>query len=296
MIAPAKNRLLNILLADDGSLNARAAVRLLVDLPHDKECVVTVLRVFTPLEAAEYVDVEKSLEHAKNLARSRHLHVRAETRLGYPTEKIIEYASEHHPDLIVMGARGTGANLGLLLGSVAMNVVHDGRWPVLIVREPARGLHKILLVTDGSACSQLACDYTGVFPLPAEASLEVMHVLPSLQASYLVEPMGVSVPAISEEDLLRLRQSQEIEGEALLHKTVESLAGHGLQARGLLMRGETAEQIIEYARENQVDLIICGSRGLGTVTSMLIGSVSRRLAHHAPCSVLIVRCQGQPKP
>ncbi len=44
MIAPAKNRLLNILLADDGSLNARAAVQFLVDLPHDKESMVTALR------------------------------------------------------------------------------------------------------------------------------------------------------------------------------------------------------------------------------------------------------------
>ncbi len=295
MIAPAKNRLLNILLADDGSLNAHAAVRLLVDLPHDKECVVTALRVFTPLEAADYADVEESLAHTKKLLQSRHLHVRTTFQLGYPTEKIIDYASEHHPDLIVMGARGTGANLGLVLGSVAMNVVHDGRWPVLIVREPVRGLHKILLVTDGSACSQLACNYTGVFPLPDAASLEVMHVLPSLQATYLVEPMGVSIPVISEEELLRLRQGQEAEGQALLRQTAEMLAGHGLQARGLLMRGEPAEQIIEYAREHQVDLIICGSRGLGTVTSMLIGSVSRRLAHHAPCSVLIVRCQAQPQ-
>ncbi len=295
MISPAKNRLLNILLADDGSLNARAALKLLVELPRDKECVVTALRVFTPLEAAEYADVEESLAHTKQLARNRHLRVRTETRLGYPTEKIIEYASEHHPDLVVMGARGMGSNLGLLLGSVAMNIVHDGRWPVLIVREPVRGLHKIMLVTDGSPCSQLACNYTGGFPLPESASLEVMHVLPLLQASYLVEPMGVSVPAISEEDLLRLRNRQELDGKALLEETVALLASHGLQARGLLMRGEPAEQIIEYAREHQVDLIICGSRGLGTVTSMLIGSVSRRLAHHAPCSVLIVRCQGQPR-
>jgi len=291
MLAPVKNRLLNILLADDGSLNARAALKLLVDLPHDKESVVTALRVFTPLEAAEYADVEESLAHTKKLARNRHLHVRTETRLGYPTEKIIEYASENHPDLIVMGAKGTGANLGLLLGSVAMNIVHDGRWPVLIVREPVRGLHKVLLVTDGSACSQLACDYTGVFPLPEAASVEVLHVLPPLEASYIADPMGVSLQAMSEEYLLRVRQTQETEGAALLHTTVGMLAEHGLQAHGLLMRGEAAGQIIEYAKQHQVDLIVCGSRGLGTVTSMLLGSVSRRLAHHAPCSVLVVRCQ-----
>jgi nucleotide-binding universal stress UspA family protein len=291
MIAPAKQRLLNILLADDGSLNARAAVKFLVDLPHDKECVVTALRVFTPLDAAEYANVEDAIEQTKNLLKSRHLHYHTETRLGYPTEKIIEYANQHHPDLIVMGAKGTGANLGLLLGSVAMNIVQDGRWPVLIVREPERGLRKVLLVTDGSACSQLACDYAGVFPLPESADVEVMHVLPLLQASYFVDSTGMSFPAMTEEDLIRMRQDQETDGEALIHKTVEALAGHGLEARGLLMRGDTPEQIINYAREHGVDLIICGSRGYGTLTSMLLGSVSRRLAHHAPCSVLVVRCQ-----
>jgi nucleotide-binding universal stress UspA family protein len=291
MIAPAKNRLLNILLADDGSLNARAAVQFLVDLPHDKESMVTALRVFTPLDAAEYASIEVALEHTRNLLKSRHLRVRTEARLGYPTGKIIEYANEHHPDLIVMGARGTGANLGLLLGSVAMNVIQDGRWPVLIVREPVRGLHKALLVTDGSPCSQLACDYSTAFPLPAETQLDVLHVLAPLQASYFVDPTGMTIPAVNEEDMIRLRRDQEADGEKLLGQTVAALAAHGLTAQGHLLRGDAAEKIITYAREEQVDLIICGSRGLGTVTSMLIGSVSRRLAHHAPCSVLVVRCR-----
>lgn len=291
MIAPAKNRLLNILLADDGSLNARAAVEFLADLPHGKDCVVTALRVFTPLDAAEYSSVEEALEHTKNLLKSRHLRVRTEALLGYPTAKIIEYADQHHPDLIVMGARGTGANLGLLLGSVAMNVIQDGRWPVLVVRDPVRGLKKALLVTDGSPCSQLACDYLGAFPLPAETSVEVLHVLPPIQASYFVDPAGMTIPAISEEDLVHLRQEQESDAEKLLGATVDVLARQGLMARGFMLRGDAAENIISYAREHQVDLVICGSRGLGTVTSMLIGSVSRRLAHHAPCSVMVVRCR-----
>ena len=293
MIAPAKHRLLNILLADDGSLNARAAVNFISDLPHDRETVVTALRVFTPLEAAEFTEVEESIAHTKNLLKSRHLHVHTEIKLGYPTEKIIEYANEHHPDLIVMGAKGTGANLGLVLGSVAMNIVHDGRWPVLIVREPVRGLKHILLTTDGSPCSQLACNYMGAFPLPESAKMDVLHVLPQISASYLVDPMGMTIPTVTEDQIVSLQHSQEVEGQGLIDAALGSLSAHGVEAHGLMIRGEPAEVVIKYAREHSVDLIVCGSRGHGTVASMLLGSVSRQLAHHAPCSVLVVRCQNQ---
>lgn len=293
MIAPAKHRLHKILLADDGSLNARAAVNFITDLPHDHETVITALRVFTPLEAAEYGEVEESIVHTKNLLKSRHLRTHSEICLGYPTEKIIEYAGEHHPDLIVMGARGTGANLGLMLGSVAMNIVQDGRWPVLVVREPVRGLRKLLLVTDGSPCSQLAVHYLGMFPLPEGIQVEVLHVIPPMQASYMADPMGMVMPVISEEQIERLAKSQEAAGQTLLKETLGELAAQGVTARGLLVRGDPAESILAYAREHETDLLVCGSRGLGTVTSMFIGSVSRRLAHHAPCSVLLVRCQAQ---
>jgi nucleotide-binding universal stress UspA family protein len=80
------------------------------------------LRVFTPLQAAEYAEVEASIEKTLNDLRSRHLRVHSETVLGYPTEKIIEYAESQLPDLIVMGAKGHDL-LGGLPGSVVMNVV-----------------------------------------------------------------------------------------------------------------------------------------------------------------------------
>jgi nucleotide-binding universal stress UspA family protein len=283
-----RHRLHNILLADDGSLNSRPAVQLLADLPHDRECVITALRVFTPLEAAEYATVEAETEKTKNLLKSRHLHFHSEMLLGYPSEKIIEYAREHNPDLIVMGAKGAGLLDGLL-GSVAANVVHSGRWPVLIARQPYRGLKRILLVTDGSPASQYTCDFLGEFQLPAEANLEVLHVLPPIRTAYIVEPYGVSAIAISPEDEARIRHDEEFKGKLMLDNVRESLAEHGLSASTVLLRGEAVTEIIKYAREQECDLIVCGSRGAGNLTGWLLGSVSRELVLRAPCSVLVVR-------
>ncbi len=288
MTAPVKNRLLNILLADDGSLNARPAAQLLADLPHDRECLITALRVFTPLEGAEFAAVEAEAEKTNNLLKSRHLHFHSELVLGYPPEKIIEYASQHHPDLIVMGAKGAGVLDGLL-GSVAANVVHSGRWPVLIVRPPYRGLKRILLVTDGSPASQHTCDFLGSFQLPAEASVEVMHVLLPIRTEYIVEPYGVAAITISPEDEARIRHDEELKGKMLLDVIRENLAEQGLSASTVLLRGDPVTEIVKYAREQTCDLIVCGSRGAGNLTGWLLGSVSRELVLHAPCSVLVVR-------
>lgn len=288
MIAPAKNRLLNILLADDGSLNARAAAHLLADLPHDSECLVTALRVFTPIEGAEYASVEAEAEKEKNLLKSRHLHFHMEMILGYPSEKIIEYANGHNPDLIVMGAKGTNL-LGGLLGSVVANVVHSGRWPVLIVRPPYRGLKRILLVTDGSSSSQHTVDFLGSLQLPEKASVEVLYVLQPIRTTYVVEPYGVSAITLSTEDEFRVRHDEELNGKIMLDSVKDALAEHGLPASTVLLWGDPLTEIVRYAREQECDLIVCGSRGAGNLTGWLLGSVSRELVQRAPCSVLVVR-------
>ena len=57
----------------------------------------------------------------------------------------------------------------------------------------------------------------------------------------------------------------------------------------MLVRGDAATEIIDYAKERKVDLIVAGSRGLSQVRGWLLGSVSRKLVHYAPCSVLIVK-------
>lgn len=67
----------------------------------------------------------------------------------------------------------------------------------------------------------------------------------------------------------------------------------GVEARTRLARGLPAEQLIQTADEEGVDLIVAGSRGLGAVQGWLLGSVSRQLVHSAEGPVLIVRKPGE---
>jgi nucleotide-binding universal stress UspA family protein len=284
---------LNILMADDSSEHAQSAVELIRDLSLPPKTHVMVLRVFTPGQISAIPEFEKSLE--KTRQHFMYAGIKAETDLvlGSPAEKIIEVAKNNRTNLIVLGAKGLRATLGILLGGVAQQVVEYAHTPVLIVRAPYLGLRRILLVTDGSATSQYAARYLGRFPLPKKVDIRVMHVMPPLLPPLTMEPyMGswqtIYVPLPIKDDPV-IQKKQEHKGHALLKRTCDLLQRHGITSTPILSRGDAATEIIEYVNSNEIDLIVAGSRGLSQFQGWWMGSVSRKLVHYSNCSVLIVK-------
>ena len=293
MVAQKMDDQFKILLADDGSDHAEAARRLVEGLPLLAGSEITVLRAFTSTQVSDLAPLESALNSTCALLREKGLQAKPELRLGSPAEKVVEYAEEQKPDLIVMGAKGLRATFGILLGGVAQQVVEYACCPVLVVRAPYHGLRRILLVTDGSPSSQQAVQYLGSLPLPSEAKVEVMHVLPPAPIQMILEnttfgSMQVATPEQVLEVEAVLRAKEERDGQALLDATVASLPG-GLAASGVLKRGDAATEIIDYVKAHEIDMIVTGSRGLGQIQSWLMGSVSRKLVHYSGCSVLVVR-------
>jgi nucleotide-binding universal stress UspA family protein len=82
----------------------------------------------------------------------------------------------------------------------------------------------------------------------------------------------------------RLNESQEI-----LQKAVEAIGDVPSEIHTELLEGNPAEAIIAIAQTRQSDLIVLGSRGLGQLAGLLLGSTSQKVVSHAPCPVLIVR-------
>lgn len=289
MATPDRIELLNILLADDASADSRAAAELIASLPHARESRITALRVFRPEQTGELSMIEEALNRTRDLLKSRHMHVHGELVIGHPTEKILEYAEAQHPDLIVLGAKGLRSAVGLQLGGVAMHLIEDGRWPVLVVRAPFQGLRRVLLVTDGSVPSIVACEYLGRFPLPAGTVVRVAHVLPPPRSSIYVDPVGGTVPLMGEAERLAVDEAETTRGNQILSDATRSLGAYGVASTSVLLRGDAAEEIIRYARENEIDLIVAGSTGIGAIRAWLLGSVSRKLVHYSEKNVLIAR-------
>jgi nucleotide-binding universal stress UspA family protein len=105
-----------------------------------------------------------------------------------------------------------------------------------------------------------------------------------LVVSYDSIPQYLGEPNLQTAIDHRLREAQ-----AVLERAVEQLGELPCEVHTELIEGNAAEAIIEVARTRASDLIVMGSRGLGRLTGLLLGSTSQKVVAHAPCPVLIVR-------
>jgi nucleotide-binding universal stress UspA family protein len=312
MNTSARYRDLNIILAFDGSEHCLAAIDLLREMPLGAHSTITTIGVLIPRESSNHAVMEAGLEKAGQMLRQSDFNSKTELILGNPAEKIIEYADQIHPDLIVAGAKGLRHTLGILLGGVVQQIVEYSQQPVLVVRAPSKGIKRLLLVTDGSISSQNAVDYLAGskrgdatsscerFPLPPSTQVWVMHVLPPLPSPEMIArswPIGPEIlpplPVDEEQEAAWIKE-EEARGAGLLADTVDYLKKCALiEAIPVIKRGDAATEIIQYARDHNIDLIMAGSRGLSQMRSWLLGSVSRKLVHYAHCSVLIVKARHE---
>jgi nucleotide-binding universal stress UspA family protein len=216
---------------------------------------------------------------------------------GHAAKQLIEYGSEHRPDLMVIGAKGLYATLRILLGGVAHQVVEHARWPVLVTRTPYYGLRRVLLATDGSQNCRLVAEYLAQFPLPPQAGIQVVHAQPLLaEAEVFSQGMGPiayltpSMPLLADRPTpFHQVELQKQKGRVILAETRRILEAAGHKTRGFILDGDPASQILAYSQPRGIDLIVAGSRGLSAIEGWWWGSVSRKLVHYAHSSVLFVR-------
>jgi nucleotide-binding universal stress UspA family protein len=286
-----------ILLAIDGSEHAMAARHLVENLPLPDTCRIMVVTVLIPRQAQYYAPREALLEQTQAYFQSLGREIETHLLTGYPAEQIIQFAEERKPDLILLGAKGLRGTLKILLGGVAHHVVNYAQCPVLIVRAPHTQVKRVLLTSDGSEFSRYAFHHLDRCPLPSDAEVTVMHVLPpEITSDMLIRSWPYGIDALPhvvttevDESIARRTEEEEVAGEKLLENAVKSLHSMGIEADSVLRRGDAATEILEYADEHAMDLIIAGSRGLSQIQSWLLGSVSSKLTHYANCSVLILK-------
>jgi len=79
-------------------------------------------------------------------------------------------------------------------------------------------------------------------------------------------------------------------GKLLLEEAVSKARALGLeQVETALLGEDAAREVLHFAETNDVDLIVCGTRGLGEIKSFFLGSVSHKLLEEATCPCLVVK-------
>lgn len=138
----------------------------------------------------------------------------------------------------------------------------------------------ILFPTDGSEKSIKVLEHVKAFALNFKSKVIVVHTyeLPLLINGYEMNPGIFDEMA----DDLKSR------GEGILKEVKKELESRGIINETCIQRGNPGQIITELSVKNNCDIIIMGSRGLGSIKSVIVGSVSNYVIHHAKCPVFVI--------
>jgi nucleotide-binding universal stress UspA family protein len=286
---------MKILLPVDGSKHSLNAVRYVAERlwPSLEDAEITLLHVHSrvPPRAASAVgravveayyrsETETALKDAKKLLDHRGIPYSALRQPGYPGKVIPEYAESMGADLLVMGSHGLGAAKGLLLGSVTQAVIANCKTPLLVVRDgqlpPEKG--EVLVAVDGSAYTRRAVAYLlrHRAQFAPQGRVTLMHVSP---------PPGRLLTAVDR----ILDKERHADNERAMQPAKRLLDKVGVKYKALNVTGDPGERIAGHARGNHASLIVMGSHGRGSMTSLLLGSVTQKTLAGSRAPVLIVR-------
>ena len=144
---------------------------------------------------------------------------------------------------------------------------------------------RALLAYDASVGAEEAASLTVAMPWPPESIIRVVAVIEPSTTAVPTVPLMPAGLAMSPQ--IDAQIAQELDGQ--IQGVVDRLRAVGIEAGGDVLRGRAATALIDEAQRFGADLVIAGSRGHGTIASLVLGSVSAELVDHAPCPVLVAR-------
>jgi universal stress protein A len=146
-------------------------------------------------------------------------------------------------------------------------------------------LKRILFPTDFSECGRAAEKYAQAFSERFGAELHVLHVLSDIMMTMPEPGSALSLP---QNYLGEMKQ----EAERALNKILPDATKAGLRVVRATRMGNAFVEIVSYAEERSIDLIVVGTHGRGGLMHMLLGSVAEKVVRKSPCPVLTVRPAG----
>jgi nucleotide-binding universal stress UspA family protein len=137
--------------------------------------------------------------------------------------------------------------------------------------------NRIIVAIDGSEHSNRAVSCARELAERFGASLWLVHAYPQTSDLRSYEQFG------------KLIARRKRAGQSILDKARKILGEINCEIHEELLEGPEAEAILSVAEIQKVGLILIGTRGLGSLEGILLGSVSRKVTHHASCPVMLVR-------
>lgn len=292
---------MKVLLALDGSLPSLIARDLVASLRWPESTVVHLLSAYEvpvdwtggigstmdwvgDIEDAARDQLTEELATLGSPLTERGLSIERHVVRGRAADAITDTASGLGADLIVTGSRGRGPLRSMLLGSVAAEVAAHAPCPVLVAR--GAKVARMTVATDGSSNAGRIPELFGTWQIFRGISTDVVAVAVPDPPAY---ELMMSLYTLGDDRLEQQRQELKLRAGRDADELAQRLTDAGIPATPHVRSGDPAAEILGAARDLEADLIVAGSRGLGALERLVLGSVARNVLLHADSSVLIVR-------
>lgn len=200
---------------------------------------------------------------------------------GSAVEGIIEELEKTHYDLVLMGSHGK-KGIQKWLGSVSRDIVYNSGHSTFISKNENH-MERILFTTDGSEISDFAIN----------KALENLNL----------EGKEIYICAVNENPdllfldgtldtnwLIAIEQQQQIHSQKALGNLKKRIEESGYTVhKSMILEGNPSQKIIDYAKDEKIDLIILGSKDQTKMQKFLLGSVSKRVLENTHSDVLIFK-------
>jgi nucleotide-binding universal stress UspA family protein len=208
---------------------------------------------------------------------------------GRPAEEILAYNESNKYDLILMTTHGRGGITRWWIGSVAEQVVSESPTPILLIRSKAAdqslsvnkvSFNNILVPLDGSEIGETALPYVEELAARTDACVTLLHVIP---VHYAFDPKA------GNNNSDNLTESTQKASDEYLHGIAGLLEQRGIKTICKVGNGDPANVVVDYAGENDIDLIAMSTHGRSGVARWVLGSVADKVLHESEKPLWLVR-------
>jgi nucleotide-binding universal stress UspA family protein len=149
------------------------------------------------------------------------------------------------------------------------------------------GISKIMVGVEGSKESVNAADYAIVIAKRHNAELIAVNVLTS-DIGYVYSSPGVESPPLTIREIILLAEN---EVKKWLNDIKEKADKSGIRFRSeiIMAKRSAVSTILDYAEEQDINMIVVGTRGRSGIKKMLLGSVASGLVTYASCPILVIK-------
>lgn len=203
--------------------------------------------------------------------------------MGNPSDVILDIARLENPDLLVLGDHGEHRLRDSLLGTTARHIVEQATFPILIVKSDHEVPYKkIVLATDFSDSSKRSIDLAVKFFPDAHFVLLNSFLAPNRQTAkqYKIDKTEI--------DNMIAQIEKEHKEQLELFKNSLAVVPSKLD---LMTIGSSSivDDILKACGELEADLLVMGTKGVGAIVPLTVGSVTDSLVRHSKIDMLIFK-------